>query len=275
MPPRRPLPTVARFALDGSVLPLVTETLRLAEAARTEIMSRYQRLMRRKHSTRGKPSQQEFRSPIFSGKDEAGVKLKTHDHAFFLPTAENDLGRIDHLTVCAEGGFGPDEIAALDAFRQLEFGDGDPLRLMLVGLGQPEDFRCPLFGPARVWVSATPFVVTRHVKTRGQKKDPPQCHGPQGRLEFALRVLREELERLRIRRPDLGSLNEPPLVLERIGRGVAFRPLEFRRARSKPGDDGMQRATVAVQLTFECDVAGPICLGHASHFGLGLFLPAG
>lgn len=27
------------------------------------------------------------------------------------------------------------------------------------------------------------------------------------------------------------------------------------------------------RLEFDRDVAGPLCLGHASHFGLGLFLP--
>ncbi len=273
-PASRPQPTVARFALDGPVLPLVTETLPVAEAARAALMSLYQRVMRRKHSTADNPCREKFRSQTFSGKDEAGQMLMSHNHAFFLPTAENDLGRIDHLTVHARDGFDCDEVAALDAFRHLTFGEGDPLRLMLVGLGQPEDFRCPVFGPARVWRSATPFVVTRHVKTRGQKKDPPECQGREGRCDFALLVLREALEHLRQRRPELPAANEIGIeALSRIGRGVSFRPLEFRRGRNRAGDDGMRRAMTAVELTFPVEVPGPICVGYAAHFGLGLFLP--
>ena len=59
-----------------------------------------------------------------------------------------------------------------------------------------------------------------------------------------------------------------------MGRTRSFRPLPFRRGRRKPGDDGANRATAAFRLEFDRDVAGPLCLGHASHFGLGLFLPA-
>ena len=238
-------------------------------------MHLYQRILhRRKYKTTAKPYEERFFSRIFSGKDEDREHLKSHDHAFFLPTAENAAGRIDHLTVYAEGGFGPDEVAALDAFRQLRFGDGDGLRLMLVGLGRPADFRCSLFESARTWESATPFVVSRHVKKRGQKKDPPECHGLQGRPAFAARVLHEELERLRQRRPELAAAGAIHVAgLEQIGGGVKFRPLAFRRARGKAGDDGMRRQTAAFAVTFPCEVAGPICLGHAMHFGLGLFLP--
>jgi CRISPR-associated protein Csb2 len=36
----------------------------------------------------------------------------------------------------------------------------------------------------------------------------------------------------------------------------------------------MRRAMAAVELTFPAEVSGPICVGYAAHFGLGLFLPA-
>jgi len=170
---------------------------------------------------------------------------------------------------------GPDELAALQAVRRLPWGEGDPLQVLLVGLGRPGNFRCRLFGPARVWESATPFVVTRHPKRRGRKKDPPVCHGLSGRLHFAARVLAEESQRWMQRHPTLADAAPPTYTLLEHGDSTRpFRPLQFRRSRSKAGDDGASRATAAFRLEFDRAVMGPLCLGHASHFGLGLFLPA-
>ncbi|MHB1424684.1 MAG: type I-G CRISPR-associated protein Csb2 [Gemmataceae bacterium] len=149
------------------------------------------------------------------------------------------------------------------------------MQILLVRLGRPAHFRCSLFGPARVWESATPFIVTRHPKRRGQKKDPPDCHGLSGRLHFAARVLAEECQRWLQRLTtlaDAGLLAYTPL--EQEGRTSPFRPLQFRRSRRKADDEGASRATGLFRLEFDREVMGPLCLGHASHFGLGLFLPA-
>jgi CRISPR-associated protein Csb2 len=275
-PPKQAAPTVARFLLDGPVLPLVTDTLQIAEVFRHSILRYFQRLLhRRKYGPAHKPVREQFYSRVFSGKDNAGRPLDSHDHAYYLPTAENDTIRIDHLTVYAAQGFGPDEVAALNALRELGWEDHDPLRVQLVGLGRPEDFRCRLFGPARVWDSVTPFVVTRHPKRRGLRKDPPDCHGLHGRTSFAARVLAEECERWLRRQANLADAGLPTYtVLDHVGRIGSFRPLQFRRGRCKPGDDGASRATAAFRLQFDRVVAGPLCLGHAAHFGLGLFLPA-
>jgi len=274
-PSDRQQPTVARFRLDGPVLPLVTDTLHIAEAFRHAVMRQFQRFLHhRKYGNVHKPYQERFYSRVFSGKDQTGRPLNSHDHAYYLPTAENDASRLDHLTVYAAQGFGPDELAALQAQRQLAWEDHDPLRVQLVGLGRPEDFRCRLFGPARVWESATPFVVTRHVKKRGRKKDPPDCHGITGRSQFTALVLAGESQRWLRRQFTLADAAPPAYtLLEHVGRTCSFRPLQFRRGRRKLGDDGANRATAAFRLEFDREVAGPLCLGHASHFGLGLFLP--
>jgi CRISPR-associated protein Csb2 len=271
-----PQMTVARFLLDGPVLPLVTETLPVAESFRHLLMQLYRRILRRrKYGNSDESLPERLYSRVFSGKDETGQPLKSHGHAYYLPTAEYDANRLDHVTVFAAEGFGADELAALQAARQLPWVDGDPLQVRLVGLGRPEDFRCLPFGPARVWESATPFVVTRHPKKRGRRKDPPDCHGISGRPRFAMRVLSEECQRWLRCHPALGSAASPTYtVLEHVGRTGSFRPLQFRRGRRKQGDDGANRATAAFRLEFDRDVPGPLCLGHASHFGLGLFLPA-
>src|SRR5207249_1271501 len=111
-------------------------------------------------------------SPVLSGKTPDGRPRRDHGHAYYLPTDEDGDGRLDHLTVYAADGFGPDEVAALDALRRLGLGAGEPLRLVLAGLGAAADFTVPWLGAAACWESATPFVVSRHRKQRGRRRDP-------------------------------------------------------------------------------------------------------
>jgi CRISPR-associated protein Csb2 len=53
-----------------------------------------------------------------------------------------------------------------------------------------------------------------------------------------------------------------------------LRPIQFKRFRSKPDDDGVRRLAGAFRMTFPLEVQGPMVLGWSSHFGLGLFAPA-
>lgn len=267
-PTERPRPTVARFLLDGPVLPLVTETLPVAEAFRRGLMARFQRhCHRQKYGHADKPYQELFRSEVFAGKDAAGQALRNHRHAFYLPTAEGDDPRqITHVTVVAAAGFGPDELAALNAIRTLKRGDESAdLRVQLVGLGHGQDFRTPLLGEAHDWSSATPFVVTRYPKLRGTKRDQPVAYAsPQAFVEH---VLRQELAR----RPNLPAV---VVVVEGPIGTYQLRAIQFKRFRSKSDDDGGRRPAGGFRITFAAPVRGPLCFGHSCHFGLGLFLPS-
>jgi CRISPR-associated protein Csb2 len=205
-------------------------------------------------------------SPAFWGKDDQVRPRRGHEHAAFLPADEDGDGRIDHLTVFAPMGFNALECQAVDRLRQLRFGDGDPLHLLLVGLGGKGDFRAPLLGESTVWTSATPFVVTRYPKLRGTKRDRPQDYASP--RAFARHVLLQELQR----RPDL-----PQVVSIEDHDGIGpqrLRPIQFKRFRNKRGDDGGRRPAGGFAITFTAPVQGPLCLGHSCHFGLGLFLPS-
>jgi CRISPR-associated protein Csb2 len=204
------------------------------------------------------------------GKDAEGQPLLGHRHAFVLPTDEDADDRLDHVTVVAEQGFSPDEVRALDRLRQVSFGEGDPLRLLLVGLGTEQDFNSPLFAASPAWISATPFVVTRYPKLRGRKRDRREDYATV--QAFTRHVLGQELERLRERRPGLPALVTIESV-DGLGQQRSFRPIQFARSRQKRGDDGNRRPNGAFRLVFEAPVSGPLCLGHSCHFGLGLFLP--
>jgi CRISPR-associated protein Csb2 len=270
---------IARFALDSSVLPLVTDTLPVAEAARRALMSIFGRLTE-VNGVRG-------RSPILAGKDAFGTPLSGHRHAYFLPTDEDADGRLDHLTVYAAEGFGPNELRALERLHLINRHSPHPLRVLLLATSSADlatlKARSPRSPLARsnVWVSATPYVVTRHPKTRGPHK-----------LEFADaaardRYIRDDLiAQLRAQRPDFANgasddVRVHPmtdgharfLVSTQAGSSHALRPLQFKRSRSKRTDDGGRRLAGAYSLSFSQPISGPLALGHSSHFGMGLFLP--
>jgi CRISPR-associated protein Csb2 len=203
---------------------------------------------------------------VLSGKDGEGRYLRDHGHAFYLPTAEGTERRwITHITVVAAQGFGISEVAAMRALRTLRVsGDSPDLRVQLIGVGRPLDFRAPLLEHSTTLLSATPFIVTRYPKLRGRKRDRPEDYATP--WAFARRVLEEELCRkctaqpVEIRHEEFVGPNN-------------LRPIQFKRFRNKPGDDGGRRPAGGFRLTFAQPVQGPLCLGYSCHFGLGLFLP--
>lgn len=266
-PPQRP--SVARFALDSTVLPMVTDTLPVAEAARRALLGIYGRLAER-DGARG-------RSEILSGKDERGDALAhpVHGHAYYLPTDEDGDGRLEHLTIVARDGFGRDERRAIDGLRQLNLGDGrHPLRLLLLGLGPLEEYTPGPLRAGDVWVSATPYIATRYAKTRG--RDRVDLGSAVERAAFLASDLRDQLAVLV---PDPAGdarpvVIEPLLTDETFRIAGRWRPIQFKRSRSKWGDDGGLRLTGAFRLTFPGAIPGPIAAGHSAHFGMGLFVPA-
>jgi len=264
------LPIVARFLLDGPVLPLVIDTVRVAEAFRAAAMSRFNAWCRKQPPAgverfRRPDRPDYYSSPVLTGKDGTGPYLPGHDHAHFLPTAEGDNGlRVTHVTVYARQGLDFGETAALSGLRQLRVGDLD-LRAQLVGLGQPSDFRTALFGgPAaeeRVWVSATPYLGPAHVGRSGREHD-------------LRKAIRAEWRRWRPKRLAAVEVEAVEPMDDRDGAWAGRpRPFEFVRGRSRAGDDGYHRPFGTFRLSFSAPISGPLCLGYACHYGLGLFLP--
>jgi CRISPR-associated protein Csb2 len=194
----------------------------------------------------------------------SGHYLLGHDHAHYLPTAEGeDRIRLSHLTVYARQGFGRGETAVLNGVRWLQVGDLQ-LRAQLIGRGRPCDFRAELFGgssgEAREWVSVTPYVGPAHI-------------GRTGRQRYLRKAIRAAWRRWR---PGQSAEVEVVPVITNPDQDSAWagrpRPLEFRRGRSRTGD-GYGRAFGVCRLTFSDPIVGPLCLGYACHYGLGLFLP--
>lgn len=260
---------VARYALDSTVLPLATETLPVAEAARRALMGIY-------GCQNPKDDGQNGRSSVFAGKDEQGNRLAGHTHAHYLPTDEDDDGRIDHLTVFARGGFNLAERRALDKFHDLRAGrkgeERHPLRLLLLGMSTLDEYKPGPLRASSAWVSATPYLATRFAKARGRYR--VDLASPEARTAFLIDDLREQLSVV------LADVNTDQVQIKPIcdANGVfrignRWRPIQFSRYRRKASDDGGRRLAGAFCLTFPTAISGPIALGHSSHFGMGLFVP--
>jgi CRISPR-associated protein Csb2 len=260
----RGLHTVARFLLDGPVLPLVTDTVRVAEIFRRAAMSRFEAWCRRHtgeaETFRRTDQPDRFFSRTLAGKELDGAMRTDHRHAHYLPTADGaDPRRITHVTVFAREGFGPAEVAALAGLRTLRYGEGDSLRVQLVGLGVPSDFRQRLFETSAEWVSVTPFVGPAHI-------------GRTGRARYLRKSLRRELRRAAERGLLPRAVSEG-IDIETPPPGSSPRPREFRRNRERGGGE-TYRACEAFLIRFRSPIPGPVCLGYACHFGLGLFVPS-
>ncbi|MBX7214778.1 MAG: type I-U CRISPR-associated protein Cas5/Cas6 [Thermoflexales bacterium] len=237
--------SLVRVALDGPVLPGVSETVYVAELARRRLQGIYGRQNNGASST------------VFSGKGADGQPLDDHQHAFILPLDADGDGRLDQVLIHAPTGFGMRELRAIDAWRETR-GPGS-MTLGVVWMGS-DDARP---GPARVWRSITPFIATRHFKARGTKRDT----FPRERL--AEINLGEELARQGMPAPvriaAVDGLNLPG------GRSLAWR--HFRQERvlgegRRGGEFGK-----GFEIEFAEPICGPLALGYGCHFGLGQFRP--
>ena len=246
-------PEVVRLALAGSVLPLVTDAMRVGELARRSAMSCYGRA--NDHQT----------SDTLSGKVN-GEKATGHRHAFYLPTDDDGDGRLDHLTIWAPSGFDDRELDALAGIDALNFGGGrDPIQVVYQGHGSTQDFEeaSAIFRPSHAWRSVTPYIPTRHTKLRGKGiKTVIDSPEDQVRREVSLRDgLDAEVAEVQI------YDRRQRIVLERH---QGFLPYEFYRWRRRGYNAG---GAFNVRLTLDSPVSGPLALGFGCHYGLGLFVP--
>jgi len=258
--------TVARFLLDGPVLPLITDTIIVAEKFRYAAMSRFEDWCKINPAAAQEFARTDapdhYSSPILSGRALDGTATLTrHQHAHYLPTAEGmDPRRITHLTIFARGGLSEAEVNGLSLFKSLWNGDREPLRIQLVGLGNPEEFRNELFLSSRTFHSITPFLGPDHVGAKTAQKDLRKALAREWRrlTEQIPEYQGVQLEAIEALPVDDKSWKPRP------------RPVEYRRVRSKHARNGY-RVSGAFRLHFSQAIRGPISLGYASHYGLGLF----
>lgn len=162
--PRRPgaSPTAVSMVLDGSVLPARFAAVGVGDLLRRAVMAGAGR--------RGDGSV----PTVLAGKDDRGQPLTDHGHAHYLSVDSDEDGLIDRLVVWAPDALDDsalDALASVDALR-LPHGlrhvnDLHPCRVAMEAVGSVDEVApIPLTGPARQWVSVTPFAPSHHRKKR-------------------------------------------------------------------------------------------------------------
>jgi CRISPR-associated protein Csb2 len=209
--------------------------------------------------------------PELTGRDPQGRPLRdSHRHAHILPVDLDGDGRLDHLIVYAPMGLGEAAQRAIRTLRRTwtKGGVGD-LQLALAGSGNLEALRSlrgsmvpevlhrrivQILAPpqgARVWMSATPFVPPRFLKRRGANTLLGQVNA------------------------ELASRGLPPVAQLDVLRAESIALRHHVRRRQRGGAPPPADLGYALRLRFEEPIQGPLTLGYASHFGLGLFVAEG
>jgi CRISPR-associated protein Csb2 len=243
-PPSRTY-SIARFALSSNVLPRITDALPFGEQVRRALIR-----------NRLDPSHSE----VILGKRIDGEPLVGHQHAHYLPTDEDLDGRLDHITIFAPLGFDKSDLDAIGAMKTIfRRGNQADVKLILTGLGTSDQLTdLMLFQGSRKWRSVTPFSLPRFAN-RGAGKLPRPKDLPESQLLRELTTrgfpVPQSIKRIEGYTPSGASL---------------IRWLEFYHARFN-GTEGYGLA--GFELEFDEPVKGPISLGFACHFGLGLFMP--
>lgn len=253
------LPTVARFSVASAVLPRITRAISVGNRVRVSLMS------------------WSDGAAVFAG-HETGTEepMLGHRHVHVLPECHRDDDRISHLTLWAPLGFDAVARSALDRLAGV-WGDHDELRLVLLGVGTPDDFPwdpctdpgrdpgCPYFAVSSEWRSLTPFVPTRHPKVA--KSGAPKLDGDGAWIGSP----EHDVVRL------LAEQGLPKPTIARMERGVVGRRavpwLDFQTVRPKGTGRRANRGVGGWVLRFESPVRGPLATGYGAHYGLGLFHP--
>ena len=252
---------VVYFVLGSEALPLVNDTLKWGELARKAAMAHYGRRNEGQSTA------------MLSGKDESGKPLQGHLHAFYLPTDEDGDGRLDHLTVFAQAGLSAEEFSSLTDIDALN-GSGDrcPVQLSYRAHGAVEQFQedSPIFQGSSRWRSLTPYVLPRHVKFRGEK----DSNGRQRMVDSPEEQIKREIAMRWLGGPGLSSvgLQDPRREMAPMVEGVSpgCLPFDFFRHRIRGSNGG---GAFNFELQFSGLVLGPVALGFACHYGLGIFVP--
>lgn len=230
------------------------------------------------------------------------VPLQGHRHATLIPLDLDDDSRIDHIAVYAPDGLDSEVMSALRRVRVTYAKDLPRIFVTVVDTGRRGDFSAQIapLARARAWVSATPFVPPRHLKQSGRssllgqlcseldsrglpqpRTMEVQVSGQDPATESIRYVSAAEFWALwRRRRPmvELGPDAAVPAAADHPdpGASIVLAPAwrHFRRVRQTSPSRPPVSVALGLRLVFDSPIDGPVSLGYASHYGLGVFRPA-
>lgn len=208
--------------------------------------------------------------PELTGRDVNRCPLlRSHQHAHTIPLDLDGDRRLDHILVYAPMGLGHEAQRALRSLRRTPMkggvgelqvavaasGELDILRRLPPPLNRTVESILGASQGSKVWRSLTPFVPPKTMDRRASRQVQAQVN-----RELVNRGLpvAQDVEIL----PGL-TMELRHFVRQRRGRGGA----SLDEAPSPRNDVGF-----GLRLTFLEPVQGPLLLGYASHYGLGLFV---
>ncbi len=253
--------TIARFVLVGRPLPRLEDAVKIGEIMRAAAMSKFGWS---EDSVTGR------RIPLapwqISGKHEGRYPIKdsSHPHAFWLPEDADGDGLIDHIVVSVSGGIDHFIQSKLERITQIWMSSphakresgvgtaGEEWRLALEGYGVPQNFAgsSQLLGRSKQWRSVTPFLSAGHLKKDGYPGE-------------VFRLLRRQgMETDGVEVTELSEVRVGP---------IKRHPLHFYRFRSRGQVNQPDSSGTFLEIKFPYIFEGPLAIGFASHFGLGMF----
>ncbi len=200
--------------------------------------------------------------PCLTGLDAStGAPLSGHRHVRFIPLDLDGDQRIDHVLLHAPMGLDRAAQDALQRIARTYSKNGPDCVVSIAGMGSLDIFRArlrdrqgravPELSVGTVWESCTPFVAPRFLHARGRNTVAGQVAA-----ECASHGLPAPVE-----------VEVQPRELM-VSRGF----LRFVRARREGRPQPPGTKPWSLRITFAQPVSGPVCIGYASHYGLGLFV---
>lgn len=247
-------PTVARFAVHSAVLPRITRAISLADRVHAALLSRFEK---------SSPPQ------VFTGRDANGVPLQGHQHCQIFCEANGDHDRITHITLFAKMKFRQEEERrAIESIHKVWGHGGHDVHLVLLGFGDADTFPdCHLLNSGTIWESLTPFVATRHPKTRRDGRPKLDEEG------WHIGSPEHDLRRLLMQQGFPAPEKIDPLKKFVKINQRKLRPLQFQTLRPNGNGRRAIQSPIGFRITFSQSVVGPIAVGYGTHYGLGLFRP--
>lgn len=252
---------LARYKIVSNVLPNFTEAISVGERLHQALISQFDKL----HKLRDNSEHQNI--SIFTGRDLDGIPLKNHHHAWYF-SEKNNNGKIDHVLVYAKQGFSSEAINALQNINALWGRKSQRLEMQLVWLGNTRQYAkfesASIVSESQKWQNITPLVLPRFPKCyrNGEPKIDPNTELQIDGAEHQVRKLLMHL----------GFPHEQNLVkvqeLTEIQNNQYIRRQRYNGGGSKGPSRGYW-----FELNFSEPQTGPIALGYAAHYGLGLFVP--
>jgi CRISPR-associated protein Csb2 len=211
-------------------------------------------------------------TPNFSGRDEQGNPLTSHEHVFIQPIlADNEL---IGFTLHSYQGFSDPEIKALYSLERLRINQSNSIEIRVA------DFSLNYGTAGNVWESSTPFFLTRYPLLRNghprwiagthYQKDGAEhqalkalCYLPHFKLDPKTCQFEEDSQGLRM-------LHKDQTIA--IGRAELW-PNSHLWKTDRPHGQKTLEYGFKIYLTFPEPVEGVIGIGYNSHFGLGCLQP--